>query len=84
MNVSTCDCVQSQPSLLPVLIPVIVGCGMNFQLDPGAGIRALWGVLVGTVGTGLCVAISMCTTRPDCTAWQGNSTSGRTRRSGRA
>jgi K(+)-stimulated pyrophosphate-energized sodium pump len=49
------------PSLLPILIPVVIGFGMNFLLGPGAGIRALGGVLIGTIVTGLFVAISMCT-----------------------
>jgi K(+)-stimulated pyrophosphate-energized sodium pump len=49
------------PSLLPILIPVIIGFGMNWLLGPGAGIRALGGVLIGTIVTGLFVAISMCT-----------------------
>jgi K(+)-stimulated pyrophosphate-energized sodium pump len=49
------------PSLLPILIPVIVGFGMNVLLGEGAGIRALGGVLIGTIVTGLFVAISMCT-----------------------
>src|SRR5512134_992501 len=49
------------PSLLPILIPVVVGFGMEFLLGEGAGIRALGGVLIGTIVTGLFVAISMCT-----------------------
>jgi K(+)-stimulated pyrophosphate-energized sodium pump len=49
------------PSLLPILIPVIVGFGMNFLLGDGAGVKALGGVLIGTIVTGLFVAISMCT-----------------------
>ena len=44
------------PSLLPILIPVIVGFGMNYLLGPGAGVRALGGVLIGTIVTGLFVA----------------------------
>jgi K(+)-stimulated pyrophosphate-energized sodium pump len=49
------------PSLLPILIPVIVGFGMNLLFGEGGGIRALGGVLIGTIVTGLFVAISMCT-----------------------
>jgi len=49
------------PSLLPILVPVIVAFGMNALMGPGAGVRALGGLLIGTIVTGLFVAISMCT-----------------------
>jgi K(+)-stimulated pyrophosphate-energized sodium pump len=49
------------PSLLPILIPVVVAFGMNWLMGEGAGIRALGGLLIGTIVTGLFVAISMCT-----------------------
>jgi len=49
------------PSLLPILVPVVIAFGMNFLMGPGAGIRALGGLLIGTIVTGLFVAISMCT-----------------------
>ncbi len=49
------------PSLLPILVPVLVAFGMNYAMGDGAGIRALGGLLIGTIVTGLFVAISMCT-----------------------
>jgi K(+)-stimulated pyrophosphate-energized sodium pump len=49
------------PSLLPVLVPVVVAFGMNWLMGPGAGVKALGGLLIGTIVTGLFVAISMTT-----------------------
>src|SRR5262245_6665278 len=49
------------PSLLPILVPVVVAFGMNYLMGEGAGVKALGGLLIGTIVTGLFVAISMCT-----------------------
>ena len=49
------------PSLLPVLIPIVVGVGFSWLGGPNAGAQALGGVLMGTIVTGLFVAISMTT-----------------------
>ena len=49
------------PSLLPVLVPVATAVALNFLMGPGAGVRALGGVLMGTIVTGIFVAISMTT-----------------------
>jgi K(+)-stimulated pyrophosphate-energized sodium pump len=49
------------PSLLPILVPVVVAFGMNALMGPGAGVKALGGLLIGTIVTGLFLAISMCT-----------------------
>src|SRR3984957_688753 len=49
------------PSLLPILVPIVLVFIMNFLMGPGAGVRALGGLLIGTIVTGLFVAISMTT-----------------------
>jgi K(+)-stimulated pyrophosphate-energized sodium pump len=49
------------PSLLPVLVPVLVVFGFKALGGPLAGAQALGGVLIGTIVTGLFVAISMTT-----------------------
>ena len=49
------------PSLLPVLIPIVVGVGFAWLGGAEAGAQALGGVLMGTIVTGLFVAISMTT-----------------------
>jgi K(+)-stimulated pyrophosphate-energized sodium pump len=49
------------PSLLPILVPVALVFAMNQMMGDGAGIKALGGLLIGTIVTGLFVAISMTT-----------------------
>jgi K(+)-stimulated pyrophosphate-energized sodium pump len=49
------------PSLLPILVPIVLVVVMNVLMGPGAGTRALGGLLIGTIVTGLFVAISMTT-----------------------
>jgi K(+)-stimulated pyrophosphate-energized sodium pump len=49
------------PSLLPVLVPVLVIVGFKWLGGSEAGAQALGGVLIGTIVTGLFVAISMTT-----------------------
>jgi K(+)-stimulated pyrophosphate-energized sodium pump len=49
------------PSILPVLVPVIVAFGLSWLMGPGEGVKALGGLLIGTIVTGLFVAISMTT-----------------------
>ncbi|MBS0211793.1 MAG: sodium-translocating pyrophosphatase [Proteobacteria bacterium] len=50
------------PSLLPVLVPVVVAFGFKWLAgNSAAGAQALGGVLIGTIVTGLFVAISMTT-----------------------
>src|SRR5437762_1573467 len=49
------------PSLLPILVPIALVLVVNALMGSGAGIRALGGLLIGTIVTGLFVAISMTT-----------------------
>jgi K(+)-stimulated pyrophosphate-energized sodium pump len=49
------------PSLLPILVPIVLVLAMNSLMGSGAGVRALGGLLIGTIVTGLFVAISMTT-----------------------
>ncbi|MFL6602142.1 MAG: sodium-translocating pyrophosphatase [Steroidobacteraceae bacterium] len=49
------------PSLLPILVPIVLVYAMKFLMGGDAGIRALGGLLIGTIVTGLFVAISMTT-----------------------
>jgi K(+)-stimulated pyrophosphate-energized sodium pump len=49
------------PSLLPVLSPIAVALIVGQLMGRDAGVQALGGMLMGTIVTGLFVAISMCT-----------------------
>jgi K(+)-stimulated pyrophosphate-energized sodium pump len=49
------------PSLLPILAPIVLVFVVNWLMGPGSGIQALGGLLIGTIITGLFVAISMTT-----------------------
>ena len=50
------------PSLLPVLAPIVLVVAISFLMpEEGAGARALGGMLIGSIITGLFVAISMTT-----------------------
>jgi K(+)-stimulated pyrophosphate-energized sodium pump len=49
------------PSLLPILVPIVVVFTLNAMMGPGAGVKALGGLLIGTIVTGFFVAISMTT-----------------------
>jgi K(+)-stimulated pyrophosphate-energized sodium pump len=54
------------PSLLPILVPIVLASTMTFLMGSNeagvpAGVRSLGGLLIGTIVTGLFVAISMCT-----------------------
>ncbi len=47
------------PALLPLAAPLAVGFGMQWLMGGSAGALALGGMLIGTIVTGLFVAISM-------------------------
>jgi len=49
------------PSLLPVVVPIALALIMNVMMPEDGGIRALGGLLIGTIVTGIFVAISMTT-----------------------
>ena len=47
------------PSILPILVPIVLALSMNFLMPEDGGVRALGGLLIGTIVTGLFLAISM-------------------------
>jgi len=49
------------PSLLPVLVPIATVLVMGWLMGADAGTKALGGVLLGSIVTGIFVAISMTT-----------------------
>ena len=49
------------PSLLPIVVPIALVLVVNWLMGAGYGIQALGGLLIGTIVTGLFVAISMTT-----------------------
>jgi K(+)-stimulated pyrophosphate-energized sodium pump len=49
------------PSLLPIVVPIVLVFVINWLMGPGTGVLALGGLLIGTIVTGLFVAISMTT-----------------------
>jgi K(+)-stimulated pyrophosphate-energized sodium pump len=49
------------PSLLPILVPIVLVAALNWMFGNGAGIKALGGLLIGTIVTGIFVAVSMTT-----------------------
>jgi len=49
------------PSLLPIAVPIALVFIVNWLMGAGAGVQALGGLLIGTIVTGLFVAISMTT-----------------------
>jgi len=47
------------PSILPILVPIVLALSMNFLMPEDGGVRALGGLLIGTIVTGIFLAISM-------------------------